>query len=406
MSSTTGFASICAHDPVLPGAQRAHVLPLFSTSTFVYESPDSIQKVISGESDAYIYSRWKNPTTEIVEQKIAALECFRLQGADGAPLVADALLFSSGMAAISALFLACLKQGDKILTHKNIYGTSTELIQNVLSGLGIEAVYADFRNPDEVRQALAAHPEIRLVYIETPNNPTLSCYNLEQLSRLAHQAEALCAVDNTFASPYFQKPFAFGVDLVVHSTTKYLNGHGTALGGIVVGTDRDFMRKKVWKIRKTVGGNSNAWDSWLLNNGLKTLPLRMEKHQQNALALAKYLASHPAVSKVNYPGLPSHPDHELAKRQMTGFGGVLSFELKDGLEAGKALMRNIRFCTLTSTLGTPDTLIAHPASMTHVQVPREQRLAGGITDGLIRVSVGIEDVQDILNDLEQAMKGL
>jgi methionine-gamma-lyase len=242
------------------------------------------------------------------------------------------------------------------------------------------------------------------LYAETPSNPTLNCYNLKALSDLAHRYKARLAVDNTFASPYLQQPLKFGVDFIVHSATKYLNGHGTGLSGFLVGRDVKFMQKEVWKIRKLNGTICSAFDAWLLNIGMKTLSLRMDKHGANALAVAKFLQQHKAITKVNYLGLKQHPDHALAKKQMRNFGGVLSFELKGGYKAALKLMKKVKFCQLTASLGTIDTLIQHPASMSHYFVSKPQREAFGITDGLIRLSVGIEDVQDVIDDLQQALQ--
>ena len=400
-----GFASICAKDPVPEHSIPAHVLPVYATSTFVYESPQKAMKIFRGEEEGYIYSRWRNPTVEAVERKLAALETYGLSNGKGEPLQAAALLFGSGMAAIHAVMSAILRQGDRILTHPNIYGTSTELFAGVFMEMGVDTVFMDLHDTVKVGAVLKSDKPIRVIFIESPNNPTISSYDLTALAGLAAEHGAITVVDGTFASPYLQQPLGFGIDFVVHSTTKYLNGHGTALGGAVVGTDLSFMNKEVWTRRKVLGGNSNPFDAWLLNNGIKTLPLRMERHSSNALEVARFLQKHPAVAGVNYPGLTDHPDHALAGRQMRHFGGILSFELKGGLEAGIRLMERVRFCVLTATVGTVDTLIQHPASMTHVQVPKEQQLAGGITEGLIRLSVGIEDVRDIINDLDQALAG-
>ena len=242
-----------------------------------------------------------------------------------------------------------------------------------------------------------------MIYFETPANPTLAGVDMGQLTHLAHQFDRLITADNTFATPYLQQPLDFGVDFIVHSTTKYLNGHGNSISGALVGRDPGFIREKAWQTMKLAGTNCNPWDAWLINNGLKTLELRMERHCSNAADLAAWLEQPPKVERVNYPGLPSHPDHQPARHQMRLFGGMLSFELEGGLDAGIAFMNRIRFCTLAPTMGDVDTLILHPASMSHLNVPPELRLANGITDGLIRLSVGIENVEDIRADLEQAL---
>ena len=395
--STRGIASVCVKDPVLNDPRiRPHVPPIYATSTFVYEDHETLKRIHEGES-GYVYTRWDNPTAKVVEEKIAALEAHGLDIPH-----ASALFFSSGMAAMSAALMSVVNAGDTIVTHSNIYGTTGELLSTTLSRFGVRTVFGDVHDMQWLRGALE-HDHARILLIETPNNPTLDCYDLEALSGLAHGYNANVVVDNTFASPVIQQPFRFGADLIAHSTTKYLNGHGTGIGGIVIGKDKELMAQ-VWYQRKVVGGNASPFEAWALNNGLKTLPLRMERHCTNAMHVAQWLNDRTEVAKVNYPGLESHARHELAKKQMTGFGGMLSFELKGGLQAGVALMKNIRFCTLTATLGTADTLIQHPASTSHVQVPREQRIAGGITDGLVRMSIGIEDVEDVIGDLEQALK--
>jgi methionine-gamma-lyase len=307
------------------------------------------------------------------------------------------------MSAIATLFLGTLKSGDKVLSQGNLYGGTTELLKRIFGQFGIETVFADLQNLELVEKVLQENPAIKMLYCETPANPTLACVDIAALSDLAHQHGALCAIDNTFATPVLQQPFALGVDYVIHSTTKYLNGHGNSIAGVVIGRNHEAVRDGVWKAMKLVGTNCSPFEAWLTNNGMKTLSLRMERHCANALAVAQYLEKHPAVGRVNYPGLSSHPDHTLASRQMRGFGGMLSFELLGGLEAGIACMNRIRFCSLAPTLGDVDTLILHPASSSHLAVAPEIRLQNGITDGLIRVSVGIENVTDIVADLEQAI---
>lgn len=394
------FTSLCIRDFTaddLPDPYHSHLPPIYQSSTFIYESAEKAMDVFEGKEQAYIYSRWHNPTVDAVERKIAALEGFELD------MEIKALMFSSGMAAISSMFGALLKSGDKLLTSGNIYGTTVELLTARLSPQGIESLFIDLTNLDQVENTLKAHPAIKLLYVETPTNPTITIYDLEELAKLAHSYDVQLAVDNTFSSPYIQQPFRWGADHVVHSATKYLNGHGTALGGIWLSHHTEFLKTKGWQMRKLYGGNSNALEGWLLNNGLKTLPLRMEKHSANAMDLALWLQEQPQVSRVFYAGLTDHPSHEIAKKQMRLYGGMLAFELKGGLEAGKRFMNKIEFCSLTSTLGTPDTLVTHPASMTHIKVPKAQRVSAGITDGLIRMSVGLEHVEDIRKDLIQAI---
>jgi methionine-gamma-lyase len=255
-----------------------------------------------------------------------------------------------------------------------------------------------------VEDALKKDPSIKLVHIETPANPTIQCVDIEEVTRLAKEYKLTVSVDNTFATPYLQQPFKYGVDFVFHSTTKFLNGHGSAIGGVLLGKDLEFMRTRVWKWHVLLGGNSNPFDAFLLTQGMKTLELRMERHCHNAMEVAEYLANHPAVAQVNYTGLYSHPDHAVAMKQMRHPGGVMSYELKGGLESGKRFTDALQMCVRAVSLGTVDTLVSHPATMSHVGIPREERITYGITDGLIRMSVGIENIADILTDLEQALQ--
>ncbi len=398
-SLSKGFSSITSQDNFSTTKHiHPHAAPIYTTSTYVYESAEKAQQVFEGKAEAYIYSRWSHPNAEIVEEKLAQLETFGLKEK------AKALVFSSGMSALSALFQSMLRPGDAILAQGNIYGTSVDYFNYYAAAFQIEVIYADFANLPEIEETLKQKKNIRLLYAETPSNPTLHCYPLKALATVAHRFKAKLAVDNTFASPYLQQPFRYGADFVIYSATKYLNGHGTALSGFVVSRDVKFIEKEVWKIRKLNGSICSPFDAWLLNIGMKTLALRMDKHCSNTLAVAKFLQQHPAISKVNYLGLKEHPNHALAKKQMKNFGGVLSFELKGGYKSGLKLIKKVRFCQLTASLGTIDTLIQHPASMSHYFVPKAQREKFGITDGLIRLSVGIEDVQDVITDLEQALK--
>jgi methionine-gamma-lyase len=309
------------------------------------------------------------------------------------------------MAAISTLLMGVLKSGDKVLTQGDLYGGTTELLKSVLGNFGVETIFTDLKDLAGTELLLRTEENIRMVYCETPSNPTLACYDIASIAALSHQYGALCAVDNTFATPMLQKPLLLGADFVIHSTTKYLNGHGNSIAGAVVGFDRDLMRGGVWKAMKLAGTNCSPFEAWLTSNGMKTLALRMERHCSNAMKIASFLSQHPAVERVNYPGLPTHPDHELAKKQMRGgFGGMLSFELKSGMEGALKCMDSLKLCTQAPTLGDVDTLILHPASSSHLAVPRETRIENGITDGLIRVSVGIENPDDLIADLDQAIR--
>lgn len=397
-----GFNTICVKDPVFDG-KSSHVPPIYATSTFSYENLENAFEFFKSggkNKEVFTYSRMGNPTVQFVANKIAELESYGIDGAY------TGLLFASGMAAISAAIMSFVKAGDKIITQGNLYGTTNELMISLLKDFGVETIYADLKDLNFVEDAIINDDKIKLLYIETPANPTLACYDIDGLAAIAQNQDIKTIVDNTFATPYTQQPLKYGIDCVVHSSTKFLNGHGTGTSGVCVIKQDELLYKKMYGIQKMVGGICSPFEAFLLNNGIKTLPLRMEQHQKNAMQLAIFLAQHPKVKKVNYLGLDEHPDHHLAKNQMHGFSGMLSFELKDGLLAGMNFMRAIKLCTLTASLGTADTLVTHPASTSHVNVPQEQRLKFGITDGLIRMSVGLENTEDIINDIEQALNSL
>ncbi len=397
MKNPKGFGTTCVHDLHDFRTTRPHQLPIYATSSFEFESIEQGMQIFQGQEQGHIYGRFGNPTIDMVAAKIGQLE------AHGTGLEVFSLLTSSGMSAISTLGMALLKKGDKILTQGNLYGGTTELFTRIFGNLGVELILVNLQDLDQVSDQLKKDPQIRMVYFETPANPTMACVDMEALAKLAHAHGAVTVADNTFCTPYLQRPLQFGVDYVIHSTTKYLNGHGNSVAGTIISPHIDTMRDVVWKALKLIGTNCNAWDAWLINNGLKTLEVRMDRHCANAMGIARFLEQHPAVEKVNYTGLPQHPDHALASRQMTQHGGMLSFELGGGLEAGKQFMNKLQLCTMAPTLGDVDTLILHPASMSHAFIPKAIRLENGITDGLIRISVGIETLQDIINDLEQSL---
>ena len=398
----SGFGSAAVHAGHKKDPNYAHLVPIYASSTFVYDDAEQGMRRFSGQEEGYIYSRWGNPTFTEAEKKIAALESFGLHK-NGAPLEVKGILHASGMAALTTLFLSTLRSGDKILTHYSLYGGTEELVSRLLPSLGISAIIADLRDLNIAEEAIKADPTIKMVYIETPANPTIQCVDIEALATMARQYSLLTACDNTFATPYLQQPFKYGIDFIVHSTTKFLNGHGTAIGGILLGSDLEFMKTRAFVTAKTLGGNANPFDAFLLINGMKTLELRMERHCHNAMEIAHFLQAHAAVSKVNYTGLSDHPDYFTAAKQMRHPGAMLSFELKTGLQGGIDFMNKLKMCVRTVSLGTCDTLLSHPASMTHYSVPKEQREQYGITDGLIRMNVGIENVQDILADLDQSL---
>jgi methionine-gamma-lyase len=393
-----GFGSAAIHAGHEPDPRYAHQTPIYATSTYVYDTAEQGMRRFSGQEEGYIYSRWGNPTFTEAEQRIAALETFQLN------LEAKGLLHSSGMAAISTLFLSNLKAGDKVLTHFSLYGGSDEILDKLFPAYGIEAVITDLRHLDKVEGLIRNDKRIKMMYLETPANPTIQCVDIKELTKIAKKHNLVAACDNTFATPYLQQPFKYGVDFIVHSTTKFLNGHGTAIGGILVGRDIEFMKKKAANVQGLLGSNSNPFDAFLLIQGIKTLEIRMQRHCENAMKIAHFLEQHPEVNKVNYAGLTSHPDYAIAKKQMKYAGGMLSFELKKGLQGGIDFMNKLKMCVRTVSLGTVDTLLSHPASMSHFGVPKEQREKYGITDGLIRMNVGIENSEDIIADLDQALK--
>jgi methionine-gamma-lyase len=315
------------------------------------------------------------------------------------------LVFASGMAAVTAAVLAAVHAGDTLLTQAALYDGTYLLFKNLLPKYGINVVWVSDVSPGGWEEAFAAHPRAKLAYLETPVNPSLRLTDIRAVADLAHQHGARVAVDNTFATPFCQRPFTLGSDLVVHSTTKFLSGHGQLIGGATLTTDLELLKGELYSIYKLMGATPSPMDTWLANIGLKTFELRMQRHCRNALRVAKSLESHPGVERVYYPGLTSHPDHNLARVQMMDFGGMIAFELKGGLEAGRRMMDRVKIATLAVSLGNVDTLIQHPASMTHRNTPREERLAAGITDGLVRLSVGIEESTDIVRDLLGAIEG-
>jgi methionine-gamma-lyase len=398
-----GFSSLAVHGGHVKDPMYAHLTPIYASSTYVYDEAEQGMRRFSGKEEGYIYSRWGNPTMNEAELKIAAMETFGIEK-EGKPLEAKAILHASGMAAISSLFIATLKRGDKVLTHFSLYSGTQDYLKSLLEPLEVEAIIVDLRDLSLAEKCLKEDPAIKLIYLETPANPTLQCVDLEALSKLAKQYGKLSACDNTFATPYLQQPFRYGIDFVLHSTTKFLNGHGTAIGGVLLGTDIEFMKTRATKTHRLLGGNSNAFDAFLLMNGMRTLEVRMQRHCENASQVAAFLNNHPAIAKVNYNGLSDHPDYEVSKRQMKHAGAMMSFELKGGFDAGVKFMNALQMCTRTVSLGTCDTLLSHPASMSHSSVPREHRLEYGITDGLIRLSVGIENIEDILEDFDQALQ--
>lgn len=398
----TGWSSTAIHGGNIPDPNHAHLTPIYASSTFCFDTAEQGMERFASLEKEMIYSRYGNPTFKVCEQKIAALEAFGMKDENGGPLQLKALLHASGQAAMSTLFLSTLQTGDKVLSHHSLYGGSHELLTKLLHQNGIEAIIEDLRDLNRAEDIIKNNKSIKLIHLETPANPTIQCVDIEALSKLAKQYNKIISVDNTFATPYLQQPFKYDVDFVIHSTTKFLNGHGTAIGGVLIGKDIQFMKIKAWKWHSLLGGNANPFDAFMLTQGIKTLEIRMDRHCDNAMQVSKFLSRHPTIATVNYTGLESHPDYAVCKKQMRHPGPMMSFELKGGLEAGKRFINKLQMCVRAVSLGTVDTLLSHPATMSHASVPREDRIKFGITDGLIRMSVGMENITDILNDLEQA----
>jgi len=406
-SSNHSIGTLVTHIGEDDNPSYAHVTPIYQTSTFNFPDVATGAGIVSRTQPGYYYTRLGNPNLEQLSRKIAVLEGLDLIRAhpetDPSALIAG-LVFASGMAAITGVFLSCLKAGDTIIAQEAVYAATFTFLKDIAQSLGIQVAWVRDTGQAGWEATFKAHPGARLVYAETPANPTMAVVDLKMVAELAHQHSAWLAVDNTFASPYCQRPLSLGADIVIHSTTKFLSGHGALTGGVVVSSHPDYMHKSLYTFLKVMGGIPSPFDSWLANLGLKTFELRMQRHCENTLQVARFLATHPAVAMVHYPGLEDDPGHEIAKRQMHAYGGMMSFELKGGMQAGIRLMERVRVATLAVSLGNVDTLIEHPASMTHGPVPREDRLNQGITDGLVRLSVGIENLPDILADLEQALQ--
>lgn len=374
--------------------------PIFQTSTFVFDNVEQGAARFAKEEAGYVYSRGGNPTTAQLEEKMAVIE-------GGQACVAAA----SGMGAIGSTLVSLLKSGDHIICGDTIYGGTSVLMHQGLPEMGIEVSFVDTTDLENVRTAIKSTTKV--IYFETPTNPTMKVTDIKACADIAHEHNLLLVVDNTFAPPPIQYPLKLGADICIHSVTKYINGHGDVIGGVVIGPQDIIDKIRGLGITKVCGTPPSPFNSWLVLRGLKTLGMRVRTHCENALELAKFLESHEYVAKVFYPGLASHPQHEICKNQMNGlFGGMLSFELKEGIngksafEAGKILLNNLAICSIAVSLGDADTLIEHPASMTHASVDPEERISVGITDGLIRVSVGLENAKDIIEDLKQGFKEL
>ena len=379
-----GFRTDAIHAGQEPDPTTGAVtIPIYQTSTYVQES--------IGKHKGFEYARTQNPTRMALEKNVAVLE----RGIAG-------YAFASGMAATTAITQLMLKQGDHAICSDNVYGGTFRLFDKIVRHYGIEFTYVNTSNLSDLTAAM--RPNTRMVFVETPTNPIMSITDIRGVSAIAHQGGCRLVVDNTFMTPYFQLPLELGADIVVHSTTKYLNGHSDSVGGVAV-LKRQDDAERLQFIQNAAGAILSPFDSWLVMRGIKTLPIRMEAHNANGMAVANFLANKTEVKRIYYPGLPNHPGHDLAKKQMSGFGGMIAFDL-GSLDRAKRFLERVRLCSLGESLGGVETLVSHPATMTHASVPAEERQRLGITDGLVRLSVGIEDVDDLIADLEKAFGSL
>lgn len=388
------FSTRAVHAGYKKNEYGALATPIYQTSTFIFDSAEQGGRRFALEEDGYIYTRLGNPTSSQVEDKLASLE-----NAEAA------VAMSSGMGAITSVFWAALNGGDHVVAAKTLYGCTFAYLNHGLSRFGVETTFVDTSDPENVRKAM--RPNTKIVYLESPANPNMLISDIEEISKIAHETEGcIVVVDNTYSTPYIQRPLDLGADVVVHSATKYLNGHGDVIAGFAVGNREIINQVRLVGIKDMTGSVMSPFDSYLINRGMKTLEIRMEKHCSNAQKVAEFLEAHPAVENIAYPGLKSFPQYDLAKKQMSLPGAMIAFEVKGGLEAGKKLMNSLELCTLAVSLGDTETLIQHPASMTHSPYTPEERAMSGISEGLVRLSVGLEDAGDIIDDLKQALDKL
>ena len=381
-------------------------MPIYQTSTFDFESVQSGVDIMSRQKPGYFYTRSGNPNVAHFARKVAfmeGLDLIRSQPQKPEQEIVAGMAFASGMAAISSSVLSLVKAGGTIIAQKDLYSGTYNLLVDIAPRYDIKVIWLENASPESWQQAFEEHPDARIAYTETPVNPTMAVVDVRAVAEIAHRHNAWVLIDNTFATPYCQRPLTLGADVVIHSTTKYLSGHGLIIGGMVVTTHVDWLYGDLRNYLSTLGGSASPFDAWLANNGLKTFEIRMQRHCENARQVALYLEGHPRVAKVLYPGLESHPDHQLAKTQMLDFGAMMSFELKGGFEAGVRMMERVQVCSLAVSLGDVDSRVSHPASMSHSNIPPEERRKIGISDGLVRFSIGIENAEDIIADLEQAM---
>ncbi|MBN2621083.1 aminotransferase class I/II-fold pyridoxal phosphate-dependent enzyme [candidate division WOR-3 bacterium] len=365
--------------------------PIYQTSTFAFHDADHGARLFKQEESGYIYTRLSNPTIDLLAQKIALLESTEA-----------GVVFASGLAAIFNIIVTCAATGEHIISDDTIYGGTFAMFKSVLPRLGIDVTFINTADISRLQAAIT--PKTKLVFTETPANPTLKIVDIAACAKVCKEKNIPLCVDNTFATPYLQRPMELGADIVVHSMTKYFSGHGDIIGGVIVG-GKELMHR-AWDIAKEIGGCNSPFNAWLVLRGLKTLAVRMDRHCETAQKIAEHLAGHKKVEHVYYPGLPSHPGHDIAKKQMSGFGGMIGFDVTGGKEAGKVLMNSLRLCTLAVSLGDVDTLIEHPASMTHSTYCDGDLEKCGIKPGFVRISVGLEHVDDLVEDLEQALSKL
>lgn len=386
-----GFATKAIHGGHQKNQFGALTTPIYQTSTFVFDNAEQGGNRFACKEDGYIYSRLGNPTNTVLEEKVALLE-----GAEACMSTA------SGIGAISSAFWTALKAGDHVVASDTLYGCTFAYLNHGLTRYGVEVTFCDVTNPENVKNAMK--PNTKVVYLETPANPSLKINDISAIAKIAHKNEGcLLFIDNTFCTPYIQRPLELGADVIIHSGTKYLNGHGDVIAGFVCGTKDFITNVRLFGVKDMTGASLSPFDAFLIIRGLKTLQIRMEKHCENAIKIAEFLETHPAVEKVYYPGLKSFEQYELAKKQMSLPGGIIAFELKGGLQEGITVMNNVNLCALAVSLGDAETLIEHPASMTHSPYSPEERDAAGISDGLVRLSIGLENPEDIIDDLNNAL---
>lgn len=385
------FSTRAVHAGYVKNEYGALATPIYQTSTFIFDSAEQGGKRFALEEEGYIYTRLGNPTSTQVEEKLANLE-----NAEAA------VSMSSGMGAITSVIWAKVKAGDHIVAAKTLYGCTFAFLNHGMTRFNVEVDFVDTSDPENVRKAMK--PNTKIVYLESPANPNMLIADIEEISKIAHEVEdCIVVVDNTYCTPYLQRPIDLGADVVVHSATKYLNGHGDVIAGFAAGKKQFIDIVRLVGIKDMTGSVLGPFEAYLINRGMKTLQIRMDKHCANAQIVAEFLEKHPAVESIQYPGLKSFPQYELAKKQMSLPGAMIAFEVKGGLEAGKKLMNSLHLCTLAVSLGDTETLIQHPASMTHSPYTPEERAMSGISEGLVRLSIGLEDADDIISDLKQGL---